>query len=96
MRQPTDSELAEFLLLQNTIKVATERLEEIKELCKERGTFATMLYACVVTDQTQERLAGLAEVTKVFGRETLERYALIRENTFKIVKVSPLSKSNAK
>ena len=87
---PTDAELAEFLQLQQTIKVATERLDELKELMKERGTFSSKKYACLVNEQTQQRLAGLEEVQKVFGRETLERYLLIKQHTFKVVKVSPI------
>lgn len=90
MRTPTDAELKEFLELQQTIKVATKRLEEIKAVCKERGTFHTRLYACVVVEQPQERLAGLESVSLVFGRDVLESNGLINRFSSLIVKVAPI------
>lgn len=95
MRTPTDAELKEFLELQETIKLLTKRLDEIKEMCRGRGTFHTSRFACVVVEQSQERLAGLGEVCKIYDRGELEMHGLINRTVSLIVKVAPMIKLRA-
>lgn len=95
MRTPTDLELKEFLELNDTIKQLTKRLDELKEMCRNRGTFHTSRFACVVVEQAQERLAGLSEVCKVYDRGELEMHGLINRSISLIVKVAPMIRLRA-
>lgn len=90
MKHPTDLEIAEFLLLQDMIKKATKRLEEIKKACKECGSFYTSTYTVSVIDQTRTGIAGLEEVKEFISEDILNKYDLIRTSTFQIVKIGLL------
>lgn len=85
-----DTELREFLILQERIKTMTKRLDVLKARCRDQGTFFTKTYACVVLTQRSERLAGLADVERVFGRAMLNASNLINVHESQIVKISRL------
>lgn len=91
-RTPTDDELKEFIMLQEQVKYLTKRLEELKALCKARGSFSTDRYVCAVMEQQRTGLAGLKEVEKVLGLELLQRFNLIRTSPYLLVKVTPVAK----
>lgn len=86
--RPTDDELEEFMQLKIVEKRVAIRLKEIKDLCEERGSFCSEKFACVVYEQEQARLAGLAEVAKALGKEVLEQNDLIKVVSFNIVKIA--------
>lgn len=88
---PKDSELQELLELEAKVKLMNIRIDEIKNLCKEIGTFNTDKFVCAVTTQTRKGLAGLDEVQKVFGYDTLIQKNLIKVTSFKTVKISMLN-----
>ncbi len=83
--------LAEYLALQEELKIKGKRYDEIRNWCKAQGTFATDQYVCAVKLQTRVGLAGLETVTTALGREILEENDLIRESEFLLVSVSPKS-----
>ena len=90
----TNECLEELITLEESMKIISKRVDELKTACKERGTFSTGMYACVVSEQTRVGLAGMADVISVVGREVLELHGLIRTTTYLTVKVSrkiPLS-----
>lgn len=89
--KPTEDELRELLVLMDKVKIMSKRIEEIKDFCKERGSFATKNFVCAVLAQQRVGIAPLKEVIDCFGRETLEKYALIKLSEFQIVKVSSIS-----
>lgn len=88
MYTPTDSDLREFIALQTTIKIMQKRLDEIKEVCKERGSFCSNNYTCTVLVQERLALLGLDHVQKALGKEILEKHELIKMSTFQVVKVA--------
>ncbi len=90
MKYPSDKQLREFLEIQQRIKDLEKRLGELKQLCKSVGTFSTDNYAVVIVEQTQERLASLQDVVKIFGYTKLQKYGLINAIKFSVVKVSPI------
>lgn len=90
MKYPTDKQLHEYLELQLRIRDLQKRLDQLKQLCKDVGTFSTDRYAVVVLEQCQERLATLEDVSKIFGYAKLQKYGLIKSIKFSVVKVSPI------
>lgn len=92
--KPTDQELREFLALQRTIKIMEDRLNEIKNKCKETGSFSSDYYVCTVIPQTRKGLAPLEEVERKLGKDTLEAFNLVKISEFQVVKVAPLAREN--
>lgn len=84
-----DSVLSEFLVLQVSIKKFQQRLDEIKEACREQGSFCTESYSCAIYLQHAVRLVGKEEAEKILGKDTLEELGLLKQHTFTIVKVAP-------
>lgn len=80
--------LSELLNLEEELKPKIKRLSELKEWCKERGSFATASYICVVKEREQVRLVSLETAVRRLGRETLEMFSMIQIIKFKVVNVS--------
>ena len=90
-RTPTDAELEEFLHLQKAVKPMLKRIEEIRSLCKERGSFFTANYVCSVKLQERRGMAGLDECIDALGQELLDKHELIRLSSFLLVYVARLN-----
>lgn len=86
--RPTDSELEEFLFLQKLEKQTVKRLTELKDLCKQRGSFCQADYVCTVYEQEQTRLVGLKEAADAIGMQTLIQNDMVKVVSFCIVKVT--------
>lgn len=80
--------LEEYLKLDREIKEKTKRLEELKEWCKSKGSFATQLFVCALMPRERTSLAPLDEVAAALGKDALERFNLIRRHSFCIVQVT--------
>lgn len=87
--KPTDQDLAELYLLQQVYKQTAVRIEELRALCKEEGSFCTENYVCAVLAQSRRGLAGIDRFIEMLGIDTLIKNNLILQHNFVIVKVSP-------
>jgi hypothetical protein len=87
MLRITDSVLRELVETERQIKALEKRATQIRDACRERGTFSTPRFVVLVTSVTQTRLAGLEDVSAVVGRGVLQTAGLIKEINFKTVKV---------
>lgn len=83
-----DEILNEFITLNEEIKLKTKRLEEIKEACKQKGSFSTKDFVCSIEVQERLGLPGFNEVIRVIERETLEALNLVRKTKVIIVRVN--------
>lgn len=86
----TEDTLIEFLVLQKQLKTITARIDAIKAEIKDIGSFCTDRYTAAVYEQERTGIAGLQEVAHVFGFEILNKYELIRNSKFLVVKVAPI------
>ncbi len=83
----TNEILREAVELDETIKRATKRLDEIKAIAKEQGSFATKDFVVAVTEVSRESLAGIQQVAAVYTRADLEKHGLIKQSTYQTVKI---------
>lgn len=83
-----ETTLDEFISLNHEITEKTKRLNEIKELLKEIGSFSTTTHVCAVFDQSRTIMASVPEAILVFGKQMLVENDLIKTSCFKVVKVS--------
>ncbi len=88
MITPDDILLEELIELEAELKPKVRRLDELKTMMKDRGSFATDLHVCAVNEQTQRRLVSLDKAVAALGKDMLENFELIQTITFKTVKVS--------
>lgn len=86
--KPTDEQLAEYLEYKKAISILTAKMEYIRDLCKDVGSFCTQKHVCSVYEQDQTRLVGLDEVADALGWDKLDEYDLIKVVTFRIVKIT--------
>jgi hypothetical protein len=86
--KPTNDDLAEYMKLEEMVKTASARMEEIKKAAKEHGSFATREYVAAVTEASRTQLAGLETVAQVYGREDLEKHGLIKTISYQMVKIT--------
>lgn len=89
----TNEVLEEFLLLNKEVREKSKRLDIIRQACKERGSFVTQDYTCLVDTNTRVGLPSLDEVTKYIQRATLEALGLIR--TIPVVTVRVICREEA-
>lgn len=82
-----DAVLKELVELEAKAKELASRIDEIKSACKEKGSFGTANYVCVVSTQSRTGLAGLKDVAAVVGQKILEQNNLIKTTEYKVVKV---------
>ncbi len=80
--------LQEIVELEAALKPMVRRLKELKEQCKDKGSFATDIYVCSVKEQTRTGLVGLERAIDALGREMLQSFDLIQTVLFKTVHVS--------
>lgn len=80
--------LEELVLLEEELKPKVRRLNELKDMFKQRGSFATDIFVCAVNEQTQRRLVSLDKAVAALGKEMLDSFELIQTITFKTVRVS--------
>ena len=83
----TNDVLKEYFALSREISVKTKRLSLIKQACKDRGSFMTEEYVCLIDVRMRQGLPGLEEVVKCIQHATLEALALIRSTPVITVKV---------
>lgn len=87
--------LSELLELEANVKPMIRRINEIKEWCKEQGSFCTLQYVCSVQGRMQKRLIGLqAAIDAMGGEEALEELGLIQIIEFLTVHVGRKSSYN--
>ena len=89
----TNEILREYMALSQEIRDKSKRLETIKQECKQRGSFVTQDFTCLVETTIRTGLPGLEEVTKCIQRNTLEVLGLIR--TTQVVSVRILRREDA-
>lgn len=92
MRPPTDQELGELVRLVDQAKLIAERIDHLRDLCRFRGSHCTENFVVAVIFQERTGIAPLKEVAAAVTMEVLERYGLIRESRYSIVKVTPIDK----
>lgn len=83
-----DATLEELLDLQLIIKSQMKRAEDIKNWCKEVGSFATDKYVCAVEKRTRVGLVGMDEAIRILGKETIELMKLSKASEFLLVHIS--------
>lgn len=88
MIMPDDILLEELIELEAELKPKVRRLDELKTMFKDRGSFSTDLHVCAVNEQTQKRLVSLDKAIAALGKEMLENFELIQTITFRTVRVS--------
>lgn len=91
MTEVTDADLKELLTLEASVRLMNVRIKEIKEACKQIGSFTTQKHMCAVIEQQRTGLVGLSTVELALGRELLNAHNLIQTTAFLVVKVVPLS-----
>lgn len=84
----TNDVLKEAMKLERMIRVASKRLSEIKQDCKDQGSFCTRDFAVSVYDQSAERLAPKDDFFAFYDREDLREKGLLKTSTFQIVKIA--------
>lgn len=85
-----DAMLKELLLLEADVKVKNKRIAEIKEWCREMGSFATDRFLCSVKEHERRGMVGLDKAIQLVGKDTLEEFGLITASTYKTVHVSEI------
>lgn len=85
--------LAEYLALQEEIRIATIKIHIIKEACRQKGSFETENYTCTVRDHKVDELTGIDACVKALGRLNLEDLGLIKVTTHKIVHIKSKDKT---
>lgn len=81
--------LKELLILEAKVAPMLKRIGEIKEWCKEQGSFHTDKFVCVVQPRTQRRMVSMADAAHILGgEEILEELDLINYVQFLIVAVA--------
>lgn len=84
----TDIELATLEQLEIEIKEKTKIAHEYREQLKARGSFSTEHFVVVVREIHQERMAGIPDCIRIYGREELIKNKLINRSVYKKVEYS--------
>ncbi len=82
--------LSEALNLEETIKAAQKRLDEIRDALKEKGSFATKEFVVAVSETSRKQMAGakiVLETLKLKEEEAL-RQGILNVVTYKTVKIA--------
>lgn len=80
--------LEELLILKDQIKPIIKRISEIEEWCKNRGSFNTANYVCVVKPQSRKQAASCdILVSKLGDEDMLFDLGIIRTVNYLIVSV---------
>lgn len=80
--------LTEFMQLQTVAKQCAKRIDEIKDWCKEKGTFNTNKFVCAVMKRSRTGMVSIEKATKQVGLPFLEANMLIQVSEFEIVQVT--------
>ncbi len=88
----TTTVLDEYLQLKQDADEISKRLEEIRQACKERGSFSTNSHVCIVSGYTKVAMAPLVDVIHAISVETLQQLGLIREIKIINVRVARIEK----
>ncbi len=65
-----------------------KRITQIKDWCKEQGSFSTEEHVVSIKHRTQDRLVGLEAAVLALGLETLEKNGLIQQIEITLVNIS--------
>lgn len=80
--------LNEFVMLQADINRKSQRLEDLKTMLKNTGTFITPNYAVVVNWHERRGLVSLEKAKYILGQSFLESKGLIQLLRYQTVSVS--------
>ena len=78
--KPNNDLLREAYELQEILKSAKKRLDDIKDMVKPFGSYSTSEYSAMVKTLEVERLVGKDAFIEIYGRAELERQKLIHKN----------------
>lgn len=84
----TESVLEELLDLEADIKPKVKRIAEIKDWCKQVGSFNTDHYICLIKDQERTGLVSLEKAVGKLGRTILEETGCIQTTSFQTVHIA--------
>lgn len=83
-----DSMLSELIELEEEVKIAHKRIDEIRTWCKTQGSFCTNQYVCTVMPRSRTGIAALDKVVAAIGMDILEQNQLINVTFFQIINVA--------
>lgn len=63
-----DQLMEELLELERNIKPMMARIDEIRDWCKQEGTFSTKNFVCAVKDVTRNQMSGIETVCTILGK----------------------------
>lgn len=86
-----DAMLYELISLQKEVKPINQRIDAIKQWCKEAGSFSTMNYVCAVKEQERRAMVSIEKAKDLIGMEFLEHSGLIYVSRYHIVVVEEKS-----
>lgn len=84
----TEAMLSEYLILQADVKKKERRIEEIKTILKNTGTFITDNFACVVSTNERRQLVSIDKAKDIVGMSFLESKGLISVSKYQTVSVT--------
>lgn len=82
----TNEMLEQLIAMETVMKDMSEKVETLKIVLKEHGSFSTRDYVVVVEDRTRDSLPGIKEMISALGEKAIK--PLIKTSSFKVVKVS--------
>lgn len=80
--------LKELFNLENEVRKRQKRIAEIKDLCKQKGSFSTKEFICSVNEVEREYVGPIEMVLHIFGREAFETAGVLHKTKYLTVRTS--------
>lgn len=88
MQKEVNDLLEELLRLEKRSKKDLKRISEIKDWCKQQGSFSTNKFVCAVGTRSKTCLISMDEATSRLGFDFIEEYSLAKTVSYLVVNVS--------
>ncbi len=83
--------LKELIALEKDVKPKLKRIDDIKTMCRNTGSFSTENYVCVVKESVRQAMVSLAKATELIGMEFIQKNNLVTYSKVLTVSVSEKS-----
>lgn len=83
-----DNMLKELLILEKDVKIKQKRIEDIKKMCKNTGSFSTLNYVCTIKEQQRRSMVGVDKAIDLVGMDYLVSNNLLTLSRFSTVHVA--------